>query len=80
MIQCWINFGKFSGLHPAWTLAVEAVSERDARAWVKAAYGGGKLLQRVPPDGRKITAACGAMTDAAQAELSEKRRQREGER
>jgi hypothetical protein len=71
MIQCWI-FGNLPGVKESWTLAVEAVSERDARQWVRAVYKGGKMLQHVPPDGRKVTASCGAMTDAAQAFLHEK--------
>jgi hypothetical protein len=71
MIQCWI-FGNFPGVHKSWTLAVEAISERDARQWVRAVYKGGKMIQHVPPDGRKVTADCGAMTDAARAELHEK--------
>lgn len=70
MIRCFI-FGKFPGVHPSWTLAVEAMSARDARAWVRAIYRGGYLLAR-PELGAKIAANCGAMTDAAQLFLYER--------
>lgn len=70
MIKCFI-FGKFPGIHPSWTLAVEATSEHDARAWVRAIYKGGSILSR-PTTGTKIVASCGAMTDAAQSYLHER--------
>jgi DNA-binding IclR family transcriptional regulator len=76
-IRCFI-FNELRGAHPSWSLAVMAVSEKDARQYVRAVHGSGKLTQR-PQPGATVTASCGATTEAAQAFLRE-RNEREYQR
>jgi len=68
-IRCFI-FNELQGAHPSWSLAVMAVNERDARDYIRAAHGSGKLIQK-PQPGANVTASCGATTEAAQAVLRE---------
>jgi len=75
--RCFI-FSELRGAHPSWSLAVMAVSEKDARQYVRAAHGSGKLAQK-PQPGATVTASCGATTEAAQAVLRE-RNEREYQR
>ncbi len=76
MITCHV-FGEFPGLHKSWTLAVMAVSLKDARNYVSTFQPrGGKLLYS-PPPGSTVNASCGATTEKAQAEIRAKN-EREG--
>ena len=54
--------------HPSWTLAVFAISERDARDYMLARHYTGAKLIKVQEHAGKVTADCGATTASAMAE------------
>lgn len=68
-------FDNIPGQHAAYTVAVLAVGPKDARQYMKALWGGGRLSQIVTTG--TVDADCGAVTDQASARLAA---QREGER
>ena len=57
-------FNTIPGTHPSWTLAVFAVSEKDARDYMTVRHYTGAKLVRVQDSG-KVHADCGATTTAA---------------
>ena len=61
MIYCIFN--QIEGQHPAYTVAVLAISVTDARQYMRALWRGGKLVSTVTSG--NVTADCGAVTDAA---------------
>ena len=56
-------FSDILGQHPAYTVAVLATGPADARQHMRATWRGGKLTGTVTQG--KVTADCGAVTDAA---------------
>ena len=56
-------FNEIPGTHKSWTLAVLAVSEHDAREYIKINHPGSKL-SAVCESG-KVEASCGAITERA---------------
>lgn len=73
MIGVWC-FNQIPGAWDKWTLAVFAVSEKDARAALKAHYHGGKLVSK-HLHGGTIKADCGLTTEAASEEIRRKNEQ-----
>ena len=67
MVRCYL-FTNIPGSGKGWTLAVFATSKTDAASYVKRYDGGGKFVGEVPPG--KVEADCGAVTSAAQSEMS----------
>lgn len=67
MVRCFL-FTDIPGSGRGWTLAVFAVSKSDAISHVKRYDGGGKCTGEVVPG--KVDANCGAVTFAAQSEIS----------
>ena len=68
-IAVWC-FNEIPGVWPGWTLAIFAVSERDARKALQASYRGGKLVAKYQSrngEQVKIMADCGLTTEAASA-------------
>jgi hypothetical protein len=61
-------FDHLPGSWPGWTLAVLAVSERDARNYVKAWHKGGTLAGTATSG--TVKAHCGAVTEDAQKKLA----------
>ncbi len=57
------------GVWPKWTLAVLAISQVDADKYIKINHPGGKRAGSVTSG--KVTANCGAVTDAAGEVLKE---------
>ncbi len=60
-------FNQLPGMAPAYTVAVLATGEADARRHIKATWRGGSLTGEV--ESGIVNAHCGATTDAAMAEL-----------
>lgn len=60
-------FDHIRGASPNFSLVVLAVSEQDARKYVKKNHGGGRLIQAV--EAEKVDARYGAITQAASLEL-----------
>lgn len=63
-IKCFV-FAEIPHAHPTWSVAVMAVGEKDARAFMRASHHGGKLISK-PQPGATVKASCGATTEAAQ--------------
>lgn len=61
--RCFL-FHRLAGTHPAWTLAVFAISRQDALDYVRSAWRGGTLIREVT--GGDVRADCGGTTEAAQ--------------
>lgn len=62
MIACYL-YNTLADAHPTWTLAVFAVSQADADAYVRTHHGSGK---RAGQKGQgPVNADCGATTTAA---------------
>jgi len=56
-------FNEIPGTHKSWILAVLAVSETDARQYIKIYHPGAKLSSIC--EGGKVNASCGAITEKA---------------
>lgn len=62
-----VVFDHIPRCHPKWSLAVYAVSIKDARQAVKAMHGGGKQREVIDRPGQHVHADCGLTTESASA-------------
>lgn len=63
MVVC--IFTNVPGSGKGWTLAVTAISEADARAYMRA-WGGGRLVYTIRTRGAHVKADCGGVTTATE--------------
>lgn len=64
-------FNRLPGMPPKWTMAVLAVSQKDARQHIRATWKGGTLCCTVTSG--EVKADCGAVTDKAAENIHEQR-------
>lgn len=64
--RCFL-YHKFPGYWSKWTLAVFAISRKDANNYIKSVMKGGTFAGEVT--GESVKADCGATTEAAQAAI-----------
>ena len=70
-VAVWI-FNEIAGAHPTWTLAIFAISEKDARNALKAHFRSGKfVIKHQSKNGEQVNiiADCGLTTEAASTEI-----------
>jgi hypothetical protein len=66
-VVSYFLFNEFPGVWKNWTLAVLAINLKDARDYIKIHHGSGRYLGEIKFG--TVKADCGAVTDAAQAEI-----------